>query len=109
MLGWYLLAAAVTALGLALLPLSLAAPLAAGGWGYGLFVDFLHSRFHLRDHILSRSRAFLYLQRVHDIHHIDQTKNFTIVLPLMDVLFGTYLGHLPGTGVRPAGPEPAAA
>ena len=63
--------------------------------GVGLYarfvVDVTHSRFHLVKHPWARSKYFHWLEEIHLLHHWDQAKNFTIVHPLMDVLFGTYL------------------
>ncbi|MFI5347416.1 MAG: sterol desaturase family protein [Elusimicrobiota bacterium] len=56
-----------------------------------LVVDLTHSRFHLAEHPWARSEYFHWLEDIHLLHHWDQAKNFTIVHPLMDRLFGTYL------------------
>ena len=59
-------------------------------------VDLTHARFHNPDHKWMHKRYFLYLDKMHLLHHWDQRTNFTIVLPFMDLLFGTYLspkGH----------------
>lgn len=56
-----------------------------------LLVDETHSRFHLVEHPWKDSAYFKNLADIHLLHHWDQAKNFTIVHPLMDVLFGTYL------------------
>lgn len=50
-----------------------------------------HSRFHVVDHPWANRNYFHWLEDIHVLHHWDQRKNFTIVHPLMDVLFGTYL------------------
>lgn len=54
-------------------------------------VDVTHSRFHELEHPWKDSSYFHWLEDIHILHHWDQRKNFTIVHPLMDVLFGTYL------------------
>ncbi|MDE2489505.1 MAG: sterol desaturase family protein [Elusimicrobia bacterium] len=56
-----------------------------------LVVDETHSRFHLEKHPWADSGYFHWLEDIHLLHHWDQAKNFTIVHPLMDRLFGTYL------------------
>jgi sterol desaturase/sphingolipid hydroxylase (fatty acid hydroxylase superfamily) len=56
-----------------------------------LLVDETHSRFHLAKHPWARSPYFHRLEDIHLLHHWDQAKNFTIVHPAMDMLFGTYL------------------
>jgi len=56
-----------------------------------LIVDETHSRFHLVNHPWKDSAYFKRLADMHLLHHWDQAMNFTIVHPLMDRLFGTYL------------------
>jgi len=56
-----------------------------------LIVDLTHSRFHLAKHPWAESEYFRWLEDIHLLHHWDQARNFTIVHPLMDRLFGTYL------------------
>ncbi len=56
-----------------------------------LIVDQTHSRFHLVNHPWKDSPYFRRLADMHLLHHWDQAMNFTIVHPLMDQLFGTYL------------------
>ena len=50
-----------------------------------------HSRFHMVDHSWSTNSYFRWLEEIHLLHHWDQRRNFTIVHPAMDILFGTYL------------------
>lgn len=54
-------------------------------------VDLTHARFHLAKHPWADSEYFHWLEDIHQLHHWDQANNFTIVHPLMDRLFGTYL------------------
>lgn len=54
-------------------------------------VDDIHERFHLVKHSYQGSRYYQWLEDVHILHHWDQRMNFTIVHPLMDMIFGTYL------------------
>lgn len=54
-------------------------------------IDRTHSRFHEVNHPWVDSPYFQWLEQIHLLHHWDQRKNFTIVHPLMDMLFGTYL------------------
>jgi len=56
-----------------------------------LVVDKVHSRFHEASHPWQGSPYFQWLEKIHLLHHWDHRTNFTIVHPLMDVLFGTYL------------------
>lgn len=59
---------------------------------YAYFVvDDVHARFHLTKHSYLGSKYFKWLEDIHILHHWDQRTNFTIVHPLMDRLFGTYL------------------
>jgi hypothetical protein len=59
---------------------------------YAKFViDLTHARFHLERHPWKDSPYFRLLSDIHLLHHWDQAKNFTIVHPLMDLLFGSYL------------------
>lgn len=61
-------------------------------WAYAkLIVDETHARFHYDKHSWVSKRYFNWLEEIHLLHHWDQRKNFTIVHPLMDQLFGTYL------------------
>ena len=54
-------------------------------------VDETHSRFHLVKHPWKDRAYFKRLADIHLLHHWDQAMNFTIVHPLMDRLFGTFL------------------
>lgn len=54
-------------------------------------VDLTHRRFHEAKHPWTNSNYFHWLEDIHVLHHWDQRTNFTIVHPLMDMLFGTYL------------------
>lgn len=63
-----------------------------------LVVDTVHSRFHEASHPWQGVPYFHWLEDIHILHHWDQRMNFTIVHPLMDALFGTYLS--PGTHRR---------
>jgi hypothetical protein len=64
----------------------------AGVASYAKFVvDETHSRFHLAKHSWKDSAYFKRLADIHLLHHWDQANNFTIVHPLMDRLFGTFL------------------
>ncbi|MBC7996901.1 MAG: sterol desaturase family protein [Leptolyngbya sp.] len=56
-----------------------------------LIVDLTHARFHFDDHPWIGKPYFQWLEEIHLLHHWDQRYNFTIVHPLMDQLFGTYL------------------
>jgi hypothetical protein len=73
-----------------LFPFEYAAPILIGSAAYAILLWHFHRLFHLREHYLSRNSYFLYLREIHDIHHLDPTKNFTIANPLLDALAGTY-------------------
>ena len=75
---------------LTLLPFDHAAPILAGSAAYAVLLWHFHRLFHLREHYLSNNSYFLYLRRIHDVHHLNTTKNFTITVPVMDVVAGTY-------------------
>ncbi|HEY9785958.1 MAG TPA: sterol desaturase family protein [Candidatus Obscuribacterales bacterium] len=61
-------------------------------WAYAkLIVDETHARFHFDNHSWVNKPYFNWLEEIHLLHHWDQRTNFTIVHPLMDQLFGTYL------------------
>ena len=53
-------------------------------------VDDIHARFHLAKHSYQGNAYYKRLEDIHILHHWDQRDNFTIVHPLMDVIFGTY-------------------
>jgi hypothetical protein len=53
--------------------------------------DLTHSRFHLLKHPWKSSHYFQWLADIHLLHHWDQEKNFTIMNPFLDMVFGTYL------------------
>lgn len=65
--------------------------IAGVAWYAKEIVDRTHSRFHLVNHPWKDSAYFQYLGDVHLLHHWDQAMNFTIIHPLMDILFGTYI------------------
>ena len=69
---------------------SLAFVLALAWWAK-FIVDRAHSRFHEVDHPWANSAYYQWLEEIHLLHHWDQRYNFTIVHPLMDMLFGSYL------------------
>jgi len=63
-----------------------------GLWFYAkMVVDLTHARFHFDNHPWVGKPYFQWLEEIHLLHHWDQRYNFTIVHPLMDQLFGTYL------------------
>jgi len=86
--GWIAAGLAVWTHGWTLATLAFVGGVAA----YAKFiVDATHSRFHLAKHPWMHSEYFHWLEDIHHLHHWDQANNFTIVHPLMDRLFGTYL------------------
>ena len=86
--GWLAAAVTVWLHGFTLAALAFVAGVAAYA---KLVVDLTHSRFHLAKHPWAESDYFHWLEDIHLLHHWDQAKNFTIVHPVMDRLFGTYL------------------
>lgn len=71
------------------------AALFAGGLVLGyLSYEFFHSCEHLpADHILAKLPWIRHMRRLHSLHHrrdLMQTRNFNIVFPLMDWLYGTF-------------------
>lgn len=53
--------------------------------------------FHWRWHIpsdtwLQRTRLFLWAKERHRIHHGRNSKNFNLIIPIADLVFGTYVG-----------------
>lgn len=56
---------------------------------YGKGISHVHDRFHYHSS-WDGNRYFQWLEDIHMLHHFDQNKNYTIVLPLVDWLFGTY-------------------
>jgi hypothetical protein len=61
-------------------------------WGWAqLIVNKTHELFHEINHAFSNNAYFQWLEQIHVLHHWDQRTNYTIVHPLMDQLFGTYL------------------
>jgi hypothetical protein len=62
-------------------------------FGYLAVFDLLHWRWHVpSDTWLQRTRLFLWMKERHRIHHGDQGKNFNLVVPLADILLGTFEG-----------------
>jgi hypothetical protein len=63
-----------------------------GLWAWAkLIVDTTHSRFHEQTHPWMNSNYFHWLEDIHVLHHWDQRTNYTIWIPWMDQLFGTFL------------------
>ena len=86
--GWIAAALAVWTHGFTLNTLAFVSGVAAYA---KLVIDETHSRFHLVNHPWKNSPYFQRLADIHLLHHWDQAMNFTIVHPLMDRLFGTFL------------------
>jgi hypothetical protein len=89
---WKMAGPAFAAILTLMLPFEYVVPMLFGSAAYAVLLWHLHRLFHIRDHYLSRNRYFLYLRKIHDIHHLDTTKNFSIANPVMDVIAGTYSG-----------------
>jgi len=65
--------------------------IAAVAWYAKCVISKCHKLFHVKGHKWAGSKYFKWLEDIHLLHHWDQRCNFTIVNPLMDKLFGTYL------------------
>lgn len=52
----------------------------------------LHAQYHLRNSWLSKFRWFRKKQQLHFLHHQHSSKNYAVIEPLWDKVFGTYLG-----------------
>ena len=62
---------------------------------------YVHGCIHTpRDRAIERMGWFLWLDRHHYIHHIDQRANINFLLPLCDVLFGTLKRQLSESEAR---------
>ena len=77
-----------------LVPFEYALPIAVGGIPYAIIIWYFHRLFHMRSHFLSKNRYFIYLQKIHDLHHLDTSKNYTITNPVMDKIFGTFTSRV---------------
>lgn len=93
--SWYLLAAIL------ILAMYLSVPrpynfvMIVAGLVYAKFViNYLHSRFHIQDHWLSKNKRFIKIQKLHDIHHWGPY-NYGIAFYGMDWLLGTYQEDFP--------------
>lgn len=89
-LEWKIFGPLFIALIFLLIPFEYALPASVGSVIYSIVLWHFHRLFHIRKHFLSKNKYFLYIQKIHDIHHFDTTKNFTITNPVLDMLFGTY-------------------
>jgi sterol desaturase/sphingolipid hydroxylase (fatty acid hydroxylase superfamily) len=78
--------------GLLSLPLVITALVVMGVMGF--LHDYIHDRFHIRNHFLTRVPGvrviFQYWNRLHYLHHIDMQKNFGIFLFHWDHVFRTF-------------------
>jgi len=77
-----------------LVPFRLAVPISVGSVSYAIVVWYFHRLFHIPRHFLSRNKYFIYLRKIHDLHHLDTTSNFTITIPAMDFLMGTFTNNV---------------
>jgi len=63
--------------------------------GFGLLyiytISMAHERFHLKNHSWSNSKYFKWLEDIHILHHWDQGTNYTILNPVLDIIFGRYM------------------
>jgi hypothetical protein len=75
--------------------------------GYLQAFNSLHWRWHVpSDTWFQRTRLFHWMKERHRIHHADQRRNFNLILPLGDLLLGTFSGpkngfQRCGRGTRP--------
>jgi hypothetical protein len=82
-------------------------PVLAGGFlatlAYLQAFNSLHWRWHVpSDTWFQRTRVFLWMKDRHRIHHHDMTRNFNLVLPLGDLVLGTFVNARPDPGRRAA-------
>jgi sterol desaturase/sphingolipid hydroxylase (fatty acid hydroxylase superfamily) len=88
--SWYLLTAFLVISVFLLVPAPYSFVVVASGLVYVKFViNYLHSRFHVRNHWLASRKYFQTIRRLHDIHHYGPY-NYGILFFFMDRLFGTY-------------------
>lgn len=60
------------------------------GMIYGAFWWFVHLEMHrAKGRFFSRTAIYRYLEMQHQLHHVYPSKNFNLLLPLGDWLFGT--------------------
>lgn len=58
--------------------------------GYFVIYEYAHWNMHVpRNHFIERFRWFQFLRTHHKLHHIHYQKNFCVLLPLADMMFGT--------------------
>ena len=57
----------------------------------------IHKQFHLEQSWLNRFGVFQRRRRLHDIHHLNPQKNFAVLEPLWDHVFGTYQARMTST------------
>lgn len=92
---WFVLGGVAAVLIFWLLPLSVALPLALGAFLYSWgVISYLHDRFHVEGHWLTKFAWFQRVRRLHDIHHW-QPCNYGILFFWMDRLFGTLREDFP--------------
>jgi len=58
---------------------------------YALMVGKAHQRFHELKNPWAESKYFNWLEDIHVIHHWDQATNYSITIPIYDIIFGTYV------------------
>jgi sterol desaturase/sphingolipid hydroxylase (fatty acid hydroxylase superfamily) len=93
--GWYALTAFLVVGTLVLVPRPYNFVMVLTGLVYAKFViNYMHTRFHVRQHWLARTRYFQHIQKLHDIHHFGPY-NYGVLFYFMDRIFGTYNEHMP--------------
>lgn len=50
---------------------------------------------------IERSRPFQFLEKHHRIHHVRMNRNLNVLLPLADLMLGTYVSEMPAVGATP--------
>lgn len=93
--GWYYLGFIMALATLLIVPRPYSLVMIVSGVIYArVVINYLHSRFHVRNHWLANTKFFKHIQHLHDIHHW-APYNYGILFYFMDKIFGTYSETLP--------------
>lgn len=93
--SWYLATLVLVGLTLVLVSRPYNFVMILSGLVYARFViSYMHTRFHVRQHWLTRTSFFQRIQKLHDIHHYGPY-NYGILFYFMDRIFGTYRTTFP--------------
>jgi sterol desaturase/sphingolipid hydroxylase (fatty acid hydroxylase superfamily) len=93
--GWYVLTVFLVLSTFLLVPRPYNFVMILSGLVYAkLVISYMHTRFHVRQHWLVRTKFFQRIQKLHDIHHYGPY-NYGILFYFMDRIFGTYRSTFP--------------